>query len=427
MPPKNSGASKKTVEKVKQKIVEDKTFGLKNKKGKKQQEYIKHVAKQVTGDKKASERGGEQANKLTKKELEKKKLDELNELFKPVQEVQKVAFGVDPKSVVCMYFKQGTCQKGNKCKFSHDLTLERRSEKRSLYEDIRTEENKEETMNDWDQKTLEDVVTKKHGGSNAIKTEIVCKYFLDAIDKNQYGWFWNCPNGDKCIYRHALPPGFVLNKDKKNEEEEKNKISLEELIENERNALTGNLTPVTYESFMAWKKQRIADKKDKYESDMKKKKEEFKSGKGIVKVSGKEVFMFKPELADADDEEADDNIYQREQDPLEEDVKVQDIDLESFASSVKSSIDDSIATRVSTLSVKDRESVGQPSTLNGCESVGQPSTINGAVTKTTDDNTLDPSSDLITSNDVVIDGIPVDESLFEDIDDLDIGDDDVAD
>ena len=42
-----------------------------------------------------------------------------------------------------MYFKQGTCQKGNKCKFSHDLTLERRSEKRSLYEDIRAEDEQQ--------------------------------------------------------------------------------------------------------------------------------------------------------------------------------------------------------------------------------------------------------------------------------------------
>ena len=47
-----------------------------------------------------------------------------------------------------------------------------------------------------------------------------------------YGWFWSCPNGDKCIYKHALPPGFVLKKDKvKNDDEEK--VSLEEHIENE--------------------------------------------------------------------------------------------------------------------------------------------------------------------------------------------------
>lgn len=34
------------------------------------------------------------------------------------------------------------------------------------------------------------------------------------------------------MYRHALPPGFVLKKDKKKEEKE-DEISLEELIENE--------------------------------------------------------------------------------------------------------------------------------------------------------------------------------------------------
>lgn len=61
----------------------------------------------------------------------------------------------------------------------------------------------------------------------------VCKYFLDAIENNKYGWFWVCPGGgDNCMYRHALPPGFVLKKDKKKEEKEE-EISLEELIENE--------------------------------------------------------------------------------------------------------------------------------------------------------------------------------------------------
>lgn len=35
------------------------------------------------------------------------------------------------------------------------------------------------------------------------------------------------------MYRHALPPGFVLKKDKKKEEAEEEKISLEELIETE--------------------------------------------------------------------------------------------------------------------------------------------------------------------------------------------------
>jgi hypothetical protein len=56
---------------------------------------------------------------------------------------------------------------------------------------------------------------------------------LDALEKNQYGWFWECPNGQTCHYRHALPPGFVLKKDKKKKDEEDEEITLEEYLEEE--------------------------------------------------------------------------------------------------------------------------------------------------------------------------------------------------
>ena len=57
-------------------------------------------------------------------------------LFKPVQ-TQKVPFGVDPKTVLCAFYKAGTCEKGAKCKFSHDKDIERKVEKRNLSEDSR--------------------------------------------------------------------------------------------------------------------------------------------------------------------------------------------------------------------------------------------------------------------------------------------------
>ena len=60
-----------------------------------------------------------------KKDDKKKELQELNELFKPVVAAQKISKGADPKSVVCAFFKQGQCTKGDKCKFSHDLTGEK--------------------------------------------------------------------------------------------------------------------------------------------------------------------------------------------------------------------------------------------------------------------------------------------------------------
>lgn len=100
----------------------------------------------------------------TKKEQKKKEIDELNSLFKPVVELQKLGKGVDPKSVLCVFFKQGLCAKGDKCKFSHDLNVVRRTEKRNIYD---TEEEKEkDDMNEWDQTKLEDVVQKKHGLTN---------------------------------------------------------------------------------------------------------------------------------------------------------------------------------------------------------------------------------------------------------------------
>ncbi|KAI3362808.1 hypothetical protein L3Q82_001858 [Scortum barcoo] len=315
---------------------QDKTFGLKNKKGAKQQKFIKNVTQQVKyGQQSARQAAQADAEKSTKKGDKKKELEELNELFKPVVAAQKVSKGVDPKSVLCAFFKQGQCTKGDKCKFSHDLSMERKCEKRSVYVDERDEELEKDTMENWDEKKLEEVVNKKHGEAEKkkAKTQIVCKYFLDAIENNKYGWFWVCPGGgDNCMYRHALPPGFVLKKDKKKEEKEE-EISLEELIENERAALGPDVTRITLETFLAWKKRKRQEKVDKARAEMEKKKADFKAGKSLV-VSGREVFEFRPELVDDDDAEAVDTQYdsEDEEDNQEEiqSTEVQDIDLSRF-------------------------------------------------------------------------------------------------
>jgi hypothetical protein len=70
-----------------------------------------------------------------KAEEEKRKKEEAA-LIKPVI-TQKVPFGVDPKTVLCAYFKAGQCEKGTKCKFSHDVNVGRKVEKKNLYEDNR--------------------------------------------------------------------------------------------------------------------------------------------------------------------------------------------------------------------------------------------------------------------------------------------------
>ena len=44
----------------------------------------------------------------------------------------------DPKNTVCPYFKQGLCNRGKKCIYSHDLALDR-GEEIDLYVDQRTQ------------------------------------------------------------------------------------------------------------------------------------------------------------------------------------------------------------------------------------------------------------------------------------------------
>ncbi|XP_033134430.1 zinc finger CCCH domain-containing protein 21-like [Brassica rapa] len=91
----------------------------------------------------------------------------------------------------------------------------------------------------------------------------VCKYFLDAVEKKQYGWFWACPNGGKeCHYRHALPPGYILKSQMKALlEEESQKMPVEEEIENEHAKLK-TATQMTPALFMEWKKKKIAESRE---------------------------------------------------------------------------------------------------------------------------------------------------------------------
>ncbi|KAJ7398536.1 Zinc finger CCCH domain-containing protein 15 [Pitangus sulphuratus] len=296
----------------------DKTFGLKNKKGAKQQKFIKAVTHQVKfGQQNPRQAAQTESEKKLKKEDKKKELQELNELFKPVVAAQKISKGADPKSVVCAFFKQGQCTKGDKCKFSHDLSLERKCEKRSVYIDARDEDLEKDTMDNWDEKKLEEVVNKKHGEAEKKKpkTQIVCKYFLDAIENNKYGWFWVCPGGgDNCMYRHALPPGFVLKKDKKKEEKQ-DEISLEDLIEKERAALGPNVTKITLECFIAWKRRKRQEKIDKAEQDMERRKADFKAGKALVQYKFLEVISEDNKLSEA----SGGDVNSSEQNDLEED------------------------------------------------------------------------------------------------------------
>ncbi|KAF8793673.1 zinc finger CCCH domain-containing protein 15-like [Argiope bruennichi] len=382
MPPK-AKPSKKAEIKKQEKIIEDKTFGLKNKKGAKNQKFIQQVQNQVKhGNQKAS-KAAELAKPGDKKKDDKKKeIDELA-LFRPVT-VQKVEKGADPKSVLCAFYKQGTCTKGDKCKFSHDLTIERKSEKRNVYVDMRDQE--EDGMENWDEAKLMEVVEKKHGESDRKmpKTDIICKYFLDALENNKYGWFWECPNGaNKCHYRHALPPGFVLKKDKKKEEKTE-QISIEDLVERQRAQLGNNLTRITYESFQLWKKKKLQEKQEKNRKEEDRKRAEFRAGRHVG-LSGRDMFTFNPEMATDDQTEEGEaafDVISREQD--EETGPCLDISTEFLTANVTDVTGATVATKRHWEVNQEEQAVG------GSESVEEPK-----------------------------DAVPIDENLFdEDLDEL---------
>ncbi|CAH1398519.1 unnamed protein product [Nezara viridula] len=319
MPPKAKAAapSKKTEQKKKEKVIEDKTFGLKNKKGAKQQKFIQQVEKQIKS-------GGVPARKLEdpkKKDVKSQDQKEMAMLFRPVQKVEK---GADPKSVVCAFFKLGQCTKGAKCKFSHDLAVERKGEKRSIYVDMRDDDEENALENGG-----KEIIEKFEGDKNRPTTDIVCKYFLDAVEHNKYGWFWNCPNGENCIYRHALPKGYVLKKDRKKDKKEE--ISLEDLIEKERAALASvKFTKITLESFLDWKKRKIREKAETAKKDEEKKRQDYKAGRAAG-LSGREMFSFNPELASGDMMEDGDeafNSYQMNEDEEAGNLQYREIELD---------------------------------------------------------------------------------------------------
>ncbi|XP_067155064.1 zinc finger CCCH domain-containing protein 15 isoform X2 [Apteryx mantelli] len=357
MPPKKqqqpAGGSKKADQKKKEKIIEDKTFGLKNKKGAKQQKFIKAVTHQVKfGQQNPRQAAQTESEKKLKKEDKKKELQELNELFKPVVAAQKISKGADPKSVVCAFFKQGQCTKGDKCKFSHDLSLERKCEKRSVYIDARDEDLEKDTMDNWDEKKLEEVVNKKHGEAEKKKP--------------------------KTQIRAALGP---------------------------------NVTKITLECFIAWKRRKRQEKIDKAEQDMERRKADFKAGKALV-ISGREVFEFRPELVDADDEEADDTHYTQgtgEDDEVEDPVCINDVDLSQY---VPKAVDETGIT------------VASPERFSTYSSIEKDdnklSEASGGEINNSEQNDLEEDNGDGELENGVIDAVPVDENLFtgEDLDEL---------
>jgi hypothetical protein len=152
--------------------------------------------------------------------------------------------------------------------------------------------------------------------SKMPKTDIVCKYFLDAVKVRIYGYKWQCPNGDDCHYKHCLPKDYIIKTLQEKTEEEmtiEEFHDLEEKIDAERERLSLTGTKLTDKTFMQWKDRRQKEKEKTLGYD--KKAELLKKLK-----TGRELFIQNND-AYIDDENADDDVYENQNNELEEETK----------------------------------------------------------------------------------------------------------
>lgn len=117
------------------------------------------------------------------------------------------------------------------------------------------------------------------------------------------------------------------------DENKPSEISLVDLIEKERAALGSNTTKVTLETFLAWKKRKVQEKKDKLAADEERKKSDYSKGKQFG-ISGREMFSFNPDLVDdgpMEDGDAAFDIYNRDEEEGDEGVEYKELDLAALS------------------------------------------------------------------------------------------------
>lgn len=280
------------------KVVEDKTFGMKNKNKSKQLE------KKIKGLASTSHKGGlEKLEQEIYEEKKRKKLEEENKKLMGDVFAKNVVSGKGPK--ICQFFKAGLCNKGKKCKFSHDVKVEQVIvEEEEEKEDMRTAKidlfTDQRELIFGNKNELEEVVNfNAHKYLNANKTDKVCKNFLDAVEKDVYGWNWMCPNGYECVFKHCLPKDYVFKNAKREIVKVDNHAVLDEIDQKRAELNNKKLTPMTFELFEVWKNKRL--EKMKKERDAKVMEDLKKAGLKKKGISGVEFFKKNGNVADAED------------------------------------------------------------------------------------------------------------------------------
>jgi hypothetical protein len=142
---------------------------------------------------------------------------------------------------------------------------------------------------------------KEQKRSKVCQSNIICKFFMDAVIKKVYGWKWDCPNGDDCHYKHCLPKGFVIPTSKDRMQEEmgvEDYMDLEQQIDEERERVSKTGIQVNEATFKIWKEKRDLLREEQRKEEEKKK----KSALTGIELFKKQANLFK------DDENAGEEI-----------------------------------------------------------------------------------------------------------------------
>eukprot|EP00931_Biecheleriopsis_adriatica_P085824 TRINITY_DN60612_c0_g1_i1.p1 TRINITY_DN60612_c0_g1~~TRINITY_DN60612_c0_g1_i1.p1 ORF type:complete len:369 (+),score=135.58 TRINITY_DN60612_c0_g1_i1:56-1162(+) len=288
----------KAQQQQREKIAIDKTFGLKNKnKSKQVQKYIKSITNNASG---APKGGKEQADR-DKKEEKQKELQRaalMNSLFNMSTDKKGRAFDPVAKKKAKEAEEQAIAA-GKKLKEEV-----RKEILEGIANSIRLTNPKGVRMSELGGHPIIQTLKQKH--ADVFKT-IQLLLFIKANDKI----YWvDDPENNNPMIRCLEDVEAETAPDER---------PIEEIIEEKRRALPPGGTPVTLETFKAWKEKREAERLAKVEEERQEKVKKSGGGKGLVGMSGKDLFTYDASLF-VDDEGAvsADEYDEREEDPPED-------------------------------------------------------------------------------------------------------------
>jgi hypothetical protein len=286
----------KARQEAKEKIASDKTFGLKNKnKSKNVQKYIKQISQTATGQ--SSKQDREERKEKAAQEASDKKSALMASLFNLQTDKKGKAYDPVAKKAAALAEEEALAA-GKKVK---------EEIKKSIIEGVAntirlTNPKTGIRMSELGGHPIIGALKDKH--ADTFKT-IQLLLFIKVHDKI----FW-------LDDRESSNPIIRCQEDV-DEEEGPDERSIEEIIQERMRALTGPGTPITEETFKAWKKKKEDERLSKVEEDRKNLAKKT-GGKGLTAMSGKDLFTYDASLFVDDDGAVSDGAYDEREDVLED-------------------------------------------------------------------------------------------------------------